>query len=275
VHSLVDSTNEVLLLYGLGRSRRPADADHPLGHDREIYFWSFVVALLIFALGAGLSMIEGIHRFARPEPLSDPWIAFAVLGASFVFESVSWIASLRELLRARRPGAGLLATIRESKDPSIFCVALEDTAALIGLVLAAIGVALAQALDRPELDAVASIAIALLLAATSLFLARETKALLIGERAHPGVRESLIGIANADPAVAHANAAITAQLGPDRVLAALSAEFRADLRAADIEQGVRRIERAMRDAHPDVSLFFVKPEKRGADSAEVRVQDVS
>ncbi|HEU4665998.1 MAG TPA: cation diffusion facilitator family transporter [Dokdonella sp.] len=261
VHSLVDTSNEVLLLYGLRRASAPPDADHPFGHGREIYFWSFIVALLIFALGAGVSLYEGVLHLRHPAPLRDLALNYAVLGVSCVFEGVSWHASWRELRRSH-PGGSVVAAIRRSKDPSTFTVFLEDSVALAGLVIAGVGIGVAHALGRPEADALASILIAALLGLASIFLARETKALLIGEPAHPQLRDSLLRIAAADEAIAHANGVYTAQLGPDRVLAALSAEFRDGLATDDIERCVRRLERAIREAHPDVVALFVKPQPK-------------
>ncbi|HEY6940501.1 cation diffusion facilitator family transporter [Dokdonella sp.] len=261
VHSLVDTSNELLLLYGLHRASRPADTAHPFGYGRELYFWSFIVALLIFALGAGVSLYEGVLHLRHPEPLRDIAVNYAVLGLSCVFEGISWHASWRELRRAH-PTGSVLAAIRRSKDPGTFTVFLEDSVALAGLVVAAVGIGVAHAIDRPEADALASILIAVLLGLASIFLARETKALLIGEPAHPHLRDSLLRIAAADEAIAHANGVYTAQLGPDRVLAALSAEFRDELLADDIERCVRRLEREIRDAHPDVVALFVKPQPK-------------
>jgi cation diffusion facilitator family transporter len=277
VHSLVDTSNELLLLHGLRRAAAPPTADHPFGHGREIYFWSFIVALLIFALGAGVSLYEGLRHWWHPVPLRDPWISYAVLAVSGAFEGISWYASWKELRRADA-GGSVLDAIRRSKDPSTFTVFLEDSVALAGLAVAAIGIGVTHALGRKEADALASIVIAILLGAAAIFLARETKALLIGEPAHPRLRASLLRIAAADPAIAHANGVFAAQLGPDRVLATLSAEFRDGLRTEDIEACVRRLEAAIHASHPDVVALFVKPqphaiwlERRDRLDAEPRV----
>jgi uncharacterized protein (TIGR02284 family) len=259
VHSLVDTSNELLLLHGLRRSQAPPSAAHPFGHGREVYFWSFMVALLIFALGACVSLYGGVLHLLQPRPLRDLGVNYAVLGVSCVFEGISWRASWRELRRAD-PSGSVFEAVRRSKDPSTFTVFLEDSVALAGLAIAAIGIAIAHALGRPEADAIASIAIAILLALASMFLARETKALLIGEQAHPRLRASLLRIAAADAAVQQANGVVTAQLGPDRVLAALSAEFPDELRTPDIEDCVARLEQAIRQAHPEVVVLFVKPQ---------------
>jgi cation diffusion facilitator family transporter len=260
VHSLADTANELLLLYGLKRAQVPATVDHPFGHGREVYFWSFIVALLIFAVGAGVSFYEGVHRLMSPQPVRQVWATFAVLGVSFFFEGISWTAALRRLKRTKGD-KGYIHAMRSSKDPTVFTVLLEDSAALLGLVIAFVGIALAAATGRSEFDAAASIGIALLLCATSYFLARETKALLIGERAHSHVQASLVRIAQGHPSIAHVNGVITAQLGPDQVLAALSAEFEDELRTPQIEACVEELEAKFKEAHPEIVAMFIKPQQ--------------
>jgi len=259
VHSLVDSINELLLLYGLKRAERPADLEHPIGHGRELYFWSFIVALLVFALGAGVSFYEGIVHIRDPHPMERPLVGYLVLAASFVCEGASWLVALREF-RAVKGERGYFAAFRASKDPTTFTVLFEDTAALLGLVIAALGIAGAQLFSLPELDGVASIGIGLLLAVASVLLARETKQLLIGESAHPRLRESIVRIAGADPDVRSANGVITMQMGPREVFAALSAEFEDRLDTTGLEHCVNRIEAAIKQAHPEVIVLFVKPQ---------------
>lgn len=259
VHSLVDTVNEVLLLYGLHRAARPADATHPFGHGRELYFWSFIVALLVFAMGAGVSMYEGVMHILHPEPARSHATAYAVLAVSLLFEGISWRVALREF-RAHKGRLGYFAAFRQSKDPSTFTVLLEDSAALLGLLLALAGLLLSQWLDLPALDGVASIGIALVLAFTAFLLARETKGLLIGEPAHPHVARSLLAIAGRDPDVHAANGVLTLQMGPNQVVAALSAEFEDALTTPQIEACVARIETAARQRHPDLTALFVKPQ---------------
>ena len=262
VHSLVDTGNEVLLLYGLRRSLRPPDRTHPLGHGRELYFWTFIVALLVFALGAGVSFYEGVVHMRRPEPVENPAINYVVLGLSFLFESASWWVALKEFRRAKG-SLGYFRAMRESKDPTTFTVLFEDSAALAGLLIALAGITAAQAFERPELDGLASIGIALVLAVTALVLARETKGLLIGEAAHPGLQASVLSIAQADPAVERANGVLTVHLGPQQVVAALSTEFADELTTPDIEACVKRIEAGVKAAHPEITTLFVKPQSAG------------
>ena len=259
VHSFVDSGNEVLLLYGMRRAARAADAEHPLGYGRELYFWSFIVALLIFALGAAVSIYEGIAHIRRPEPISDPLINYAVLAAAFVFEGASWLISLRQFRAVKGP-LGWYAAFRRSKDPPSFMVLFEDSAALIGIAIAALATYGAVRFAMPVLDGMGSILIGLVLAATAALLARESKSLLIGERADRKLADAILAIAGAESKVARANGVLTVQLAPDQVVAALSLDFADELRAADIEDRVVEIERKVRAAHPEVVALFVKPQ---------------
>ena len=260
VHSLVDTTNELLLLYGIRQAARPADINHPLGHGRELYFWSFMVALLVLVFGAAVTSYEGISHILRPEPMRNPLTNYIVLAASFVFEGISWWVGLKSF-RAGQGKQGIFEAFRNSKDPTTFTVLFEDTAALLGLVIAAAGIAAAQVLGVPWLDGLASIGIACVLLVSSLLLARETKGLLIGEPARPHLRKSMLRNAADDPDVRHANGVITVQLGPNQIVAALSIEFREGLDTAQIEVCVDRIEATIKRAQPEVTTIFVKPQK--------------
>ncbi|WP_349779104.1 cation diffusion facilitator family transporter [Xanthomonas sp. WHRI 7065] len=259
VHSLVDTVNEVLLLYGLRRAAQAPSPTHPFGYGRELYFWSFIVALLVFAMGAGVSLYEGIVHLRNPEPAKSHLLAYIVLGVSIVFEGISWVVALREF-RAKKGRMGYFQAFRQSKDPSTFTVLLEDSAALIGLFMAVLGLAGAQLLDMPELDGIASIGIACVLAFTAFLLARETKGLLIGEPAHAHVTESLLRIAASDPDVRAANGVLTMQMGPNQVVAALSAEFEDSRTTPQIEACVGRIEAAAKRQHPELTALFIKPQ---------------
>jgi cation diffusion facilitator family transporter len=259
VHSFVDTGNEVLLLYGMHRAARSADVEHPLGYGRELYFWSFIVALLIFALGAAAAVYEGVAHLRRPEPISDPLINYAVLAAAFVFESGSWLISFRQF-RAAKGELGWYQAFRRSKDPPSFMVLFEDSAALIGIVIAALATWAAVAFGLPVLDGAGSILIGAVLAATAALLARESKSLLIGERADRALSQSILEIAGAEGKVARANGVLTVQLAPDQVVAALSLDFADELRAAEIEAKVVEIEQKVRAAHPEVVALFVKPQ---------------
>ncbi len=261
IHSLADTANELLLLYGIRRAERPADLRHPFGHGREAYFWSFIVALLIFAIGAGVSFYQGVSHLYAPHPLGNLRAVYVVIAVSFVFEGISWWAALSRIRRTKGD-LGYYEAVRSSKDPTLFTVLFEDSAALLGLVAALVGTVLADVTGRPEFDAAASLAIALVLCATSFLLARETKALLIGEPAHSTLQRSILAIAAADPAIANANGVITVQLGPNHVFVAMSAEFEDRLKTPEIESCVERIEAAIRTEHPEIVALFVKPQTR-------------
>ncbi|QWT21918.1 cation diffusion facilitator family transporter [Bacillus sp. NP157] len=259
VHSLVDSVNEILLLYGLHRSRKPPDREHPLGHGRELYFWSFIVALLVLSLGAGFSLYEGVNHVLAPEPLRDPTTNYIVLGVAALFEGSSWWLSLRSVQR-RKGKLGYFEAFRGTKDPTTFTVLFEDTAALLGLGIAALGVYLSHALNEPRLDGWASIGIALVLTLASALLARESKALLIGESATPNLLAKVCAITSTVPGVRRVNGMLTVQMGPDQVMVALSTEFDDSLTTPAIEECVRRMEIVTRDAKLPIVALFVKPQ---------------
>ncbi len=259
VHSFVDTGNELLLLYGMRRAGRQADPEHPIGYGRELYFWSFIVALLVFALGAGVSIYEGILHVLHPQPIDHLLVSYLVLGFAFVFEGISWWMSLLQF-RAAKGAMGYYEAFRSSKDPPSFMVLFEDTADLIGIVLAALGTYAATSLNLPVLDGVASILIGLVLAATAGLIARESKSLLIGERADRRLSDSILRIAEAASPLSHANGVLTVQLAPDQVLAGLSLEFPPDLKATQIEESVIVIEQRIRARHPEVVTLFIKPQ---------------
>jgi cation diffusion facilitator family transporter len=259
VHSIVDSGNEVLLLYGLHRAARRPDAQHPLGYGRELYFWSFIVALMIFALGAGVSIYEGIVHIRHPEPISHPAVNYVVLALAFVFEGASWVVSWRQF-SAAKGSLGYYEAVRQSKDPPSFMVFFEDSAALAGIVIAAAGTFAAVRLRQPVFDGIASILIGVVLAAIALLLARESKSLLIGEHADRELSDSILRVAGAEESVTRANGVLTMQLAPDQIVAALSLDFEDHLTAAQIEDAVIDIERKIRAAHPQVVALFIKPQ---------------
>jgi cation diffusion facilitator family transporter len=257
VHSAVDSGNELLLLYGLRRAARPADSEHPFGHGLELYFWVFVVAVLIFGVGAVVSAIQGVHKLIEPEPVKHVVVNYVVLGLSVLFEIGSWTVAFREF-RRQQVAPGWFASARRSKDPTVFAVLLEDTAALIGLVLAVIGIGLADVLDWPALDGVASLGIALVLLVTAGFLAYESQSLLTGEAVFPEVRAGIERIAAAAPCVVGINQVLTMHFGPREVLVALSLDFDDTVSAAQIESAVAYIERTIKAQFPEVARVFVE-----------------
>jgi cation diffusion facilitator family transporter len=259
IHSAVDTVNELLLLHGLRRAELGPDRDHPLGYGRELYFWSFIVALLVFAVGSGASLYQGWRHVQAPEPIADPLVNYVVLALAAVFEGSSWWVSLRQFSEAKGE-LGFYEAFRRSKDPPSFMVLFEDSAALLGIAVAALGNLGVQLTGDARLDGAASIAIGLILAATAVLLARESKSLLIGEAATPALATSVLSIAASQDGVRAANGLITVQLAPDQVVAALSLEFEDRLRAPEIEALVARIEKQVAEAHPQIVLLFVKPQ---------------
>jgi cation diffusion facilitator family transporter len=269
VHSSVDTGNELLLLYGMRRAKKKADRDHPAGYGRELYFWSFIVALLVFALGAGVSILQGVRRVASPQPIENAIVSEVVLALAFVFEGWSWLVSWRQFDKIKG-GLGYYEAFRKSKDPPLFMVLFEDSAALVGIVIAAVGIVLAAHFDMPLADGISSILIGLVLACTSMLLARESKSLLIGEKADSALIASILAIANAACGSSRANGVITIQMAPDEIMAAMSFEFDDALTAPQIEEMVADIEGRIREAHPEVTSLFIKPQNPKQYSAKVR-----
>ncbi len=259
VHSVVDTANQLLLLYGISRASKPPDDDHPLGYGRELYFWSFIVALLIFSLGAGVSLYQGVAHVRAPTAIVDPVVNYIVLGVSFLFEGATFLIALKEFNKLRG-SLGYIEAVHLSKDPPSFLVLFEDSAALIGIVIAFVGTFAAEKLAMPVLDGVASIGIAILLAITATFLARESKGLLIGEGARGATMRSIRKIAAEQPGVESVNSLVTVHLAPDQIVAALSLEFQDQLTTPEIENAVATIERRICKQHPEVVSIFVKPQ---------------
>jgi len=259
IHSAVDTGNQVLLLYGLKRAARPADEEYPFGHGKEVYFWSFVVAILIFGLGAGVSLYEGIHHLSTHVELGSPYLNYIVLGIAFVFEASAWSIALREfaLIKGRR---GYWEAVRRGKDPSMFVVLFEDTAAMLGILVAFAGVALTAATGDPLYDAAASIAIGLILGTTAALLAYETKGLLIGESANRDVVQGIRELARGFAAVERVNEVLTMHIGPQYVLVNLSLDFEDSVSAGEIERLVAELDRQIKAQYPLVKRVFVEAE---------------
>ncbi|WP_299403426.1 cation diffusion facilitator family transporter [Acaryochloris sp. IP29b_bin.148] len=259
IHSVVDSTNEVLLLYGLHRSETGPDDQHPLGYGQELYFWSLIVAVLIFALGGGVSIFEGITSMKVQAPAHNPMLSYIVLGASAVFEGIALFVSVREFNKATpQPADNFWQTLRNSKDPSSFIVIFEDCAALIGLGVAFVGVFMSELKGNSIYDSIASIVIGLLLTVVAIVLVIETKGLLIGESASPETRESIKQIVKSDEAVTRMDTPITLHFGPQDIMLAMNIEFRDNLSADEIEAATRRIERKIRESHTEVKRIFLE-----------------
>lgn len=262
VHSIVDTGNQGLLLYGYRQAARPPDRAHPLGHGRELYFWSFIVAVLLFALGAGVSLYEAMIHLLNPVPAHDVLVNYVVLGLAFVFEAGSWWVAVRGL-RESKGNASWWRAIQDSKDPPAFMVLLEDSAALIGIAIAALSLLASEQFGIAELDGVGSLLIGLLLGATAFLIARETKALLIGERASREMRESIVETAATVEGVEAVHNLLTVHLSPTQVVVAFDVEFRDDLTTPEIESCVELLEAHVRQRHAQVVALFVKPRADG------------
>ena len=257
IHSLVDTGNGGLLLLGLRRSARPPDAAHPFGHGQELYFWSLIVALIIFGVGGGMSIYEGITHLQHPSPLEDPTLNYVVLAAAAVFEGISWTIAYRQF-RKVHPTAPVLSVIHEGKDPSIFTVLIEDTLALLGLAIAFFAVFFGHRLDNPYIDGVGSIVIGALLASAAVLLAAETRGLLLGESVSPAMaRTSTTSYAPTRP-WRRPGLALTMYLGPEEVLLNLEVAFEPGLTASEIRAAVDRIEGRLRARYPEITRVFIE-----------------
>lgn len=281
IHSVVDTANQALLLLGIRRSERPADARHPFGYGREIYFFSFVVALLIFLAGGLASLYEGIEKIIAPEPehdvsllgvhLASIVVNLAILGFALAAEGTSLVVAYRSL--PKRAGS-FVSVIRRSKDPSLFVVLVEDSAAVAGLIVAAIGVSLSSILGLPALDGVASVTIGFILVGMALFLMRETHGLLIGEPADPAVVAAIGEMARGEPAVRHVNEILTQHLGPEDILVNISLDLSDDLASRDVEALVTRLDRGLKAEVAGVRRVFIEIQSADDSGAtKVRTPD--
>jgi cation diffusion facilitator family transporter len=257
IHSVVDTGNELVLLLGIRLSKRPPDVNHPFGHGQELYFWTLIVALLIFAVGGGMSVYEGITHLIHPHPIEDPTWNYVVLGFAIVFEGLSWRVAFHEFLPSMA-GKGFWQAVRSSKDPTILTVLFEDSAALLGLIVALLGVFLGDALHNPYLDGAASIVIGIILAVVAVLLAYESKGLLVGEGADPRTVSHIRSLAGADPAVEGVLQVLTLHFGPYEVLLNLELQFHRELSAEEVAQAIDRLESTIRSHHPDIRNIFIE-----------------
>jgi cation diffusion facilitator family transporter len=259
IHSVIDGANGWLLLVGERRSHRPPDESHPFGYGHETYFWSMVVAMLFFGVGGGVSVFQGIHRIQQPEPLTSAAWNYAVLAGAAAIDGASFFIGFRQFRRTTA-GHGFWSAVHASKDPALFSVVLEDIADLIGIGIAFVAIVLAQRFNAPWIDGAGSIGIGLVLGAIAVILMRESKALLIGERARGDVIAAVHAAAAGEPAVLRIRQLLTLQLGPDDVLVAFGAEFDPGLTAAQVADAVDRLERVIVSSHPEVTHIFIEAE---------------
>ena len=258
IHSFVDTANEGILLFGIRRSHRPPNDRHPFGYGRELYFWTLLVAVLIFGVGGGVTILGGVDRLVNPHDLEDSLWTYVVLGIAFALESYSFVVSYRAVMRDSR-GRSVLATIHASKDPTTFTVLVEDSAALVGLTIAFVGTVLGHVLHNRYIDGIASIAIGLVLASVSIFLVSESRALLVGESAEPETIDAIRSLVTRDDAVVEVERAIAMQLAPHTIALFLNVHFHDDFSLATVIAAIQRLETTIREHHPDVATIFIEP----------------
>ncbi len=267
VHSVVDTGNQGLLLHGIKRAARPPDDVHPFGYGMELYFWAFVVAILIFAGGAGISIYHGVEKILHPEPIEHVYVNYIVLSLAMVFEAAAWWIAFRAF-RAAKGKLGYFEAVRRSKDPALFTVLFEDSAAMLGLIVAMIGIGLGQALGMPVLDGVASVMIGVILAGTAALLAYEAKGLLIGEGVEPEVRHGVLAILNRQSGILKVNELRSMHLGPEEVLLTISVDFAGDLSADQVEATISTMEREIKSSYPAVKRLFIEAQNWRAHQAD-------
>ena len=261
IHSVVDTGNQMLLLYGLKQAKKPADERFPFGHGKEIYFWSFVVAIMIFAVGAGISVYEGIHRLLEPSPVDNFLVNYIVLLLALIFEGAAWFFALKEFRKAKGQW-GYFEAVQRGKDPSMFVVLFEDSAAMLGLIVALLATFLTQVTGNLYFDGIASIVIGLILAGTAIWLAIETKGLLIGERANVHVIDGIRKLSQSYDNIEHVNEVLTMHMGPEFILVNISVEFRDEATATEIENTVSQLDAAIKNEFENVKRIFIEAEAK-------------
>jgi len=271
IHSIVDCGNQVLLLYGIKKAEQKPDREHPFGYGKELYFWSFCVAMLIFAVGAGVSLYEGIHKIMAPEEVTSIHINYIVLGVAILFEAYPWKMAYDEFNR-RRGKRGLVEAVRKSKDPSLFAILFEDTAAMLGLMTALIGLFIGDYFGIPQADGMASVVIGIILASTAVVLAFETKSLLIGEAADPGVIRSIRELFEGHEAIDNINEVLTMHFGPTDVLLNLSLDFRNDIPAGQVENIISMFEQKIKKKHPEIKRVFIEAQSRHGHNMNAQME---
>lgn len=259
IHTTVDTGNQLLLLLGIKKAQKPADANHPFGYGKEIYFWSFIVAIMVFAVGAGVSIYEGIHSVMDPHPIENVMLNYGVLGFAVIATGIAWYFALKEFnqIKGKR---GVFETVHKEKNPTTFVVLFEDSAALAGLFVALAGIGLSQWTGNPIYDGIASICIGIILGTTATWLAYETKGLLIGESADKKIITGIKNIASRHKAIKTINEALTIHMGPEYVLATLSVDFEDSLTASLIEDDINEITGEIKQSYPTVKRVFVEAE---------------
>ncbi|MHC5611351.1 MAG: cation diffusion facilitator family transporter [Nostoc sp.] len=257
IHSVVDTVDQLVLLLGIRRSQKPADASHPFGYGQELYFWTFIVALLVFAIGGGMSIYQGIIHLINPSPLEDPKWNYIVLAIAILLEGFSWIVALREFLPTKGK-QNFWQAIKNSKDPTVITILCEDTAAILGLIVAFIGIFLGHLFNNVYLDGIASIIIGIILAIVAVVLARESKGLLVGESAAPKTIANIRSLSKTEPGVKEVIRILTMQLAPQEVLLNLEIQFAQNLTGEEIALTVESLEIKIREMHPEIKQIFIE-----------------
>ncbi len=260
IHSLVDTGNQLLLLYGLKRAARPPSPGFPFGHGKEVYFWSFAVAVLIFALGAGISLYQGYSHIVHPEQLQNVTVNYIVLALAILFEGFAFTIAFREFT-ARKGDLGLLAAVKQGKDPTLYVVLFEDGAAMLGLLVALVGIALADITGNTIFDGLASIVIGVILGLTAFWLAYETQSLLIGESAASWIDQDIRRVLDGQEGITTVNEVATLHMGPEFILVTASVDFANHMTADDVEAKVAELTRAIKDIDTSVKRVFIEAEK--------------
>ena len=267
IHSVVDTGNQILLLYGIKRSERPADKTHPFGYGMEVYFWSFVVAILLFGLGSGVSIYEGISKIQNPHPVTNPFVNYIVIGFAIIFETIAFSVAYREL-RKTKGSQSLIKAIRTSKDPTIFTVLFEDFAALLGLMVAGLAIYLGEVLNLPILDGIASVIIGLILALTASLLAFECKGLLCGEAANDQIVAGIEDIVKGETDVLYINEILTMHLGPQDILLNISLDFKDAMSSGNVEATISELETSIKSKFPEIKRVFIEAQSWMAQDKE-------
>ena len=267
IHSVVDTGNQILLLYGIKRSERPADKTHPFGYGMEVYFWSFVVAILLFGLGSGVSIYEGISKIQNPHPVTNPFVNYIVIGFAIIFETIAFSVAYREL-RKTKGSQSLIKAIRTSKDPTIFTVLFEDFAALLGLMVAGFAIYLGEVLNLPILDGIASVIIGLILALTASLLAFECKGLLCGEAANDQIVAGIKDIVKGETDVLYINEILTMHLGPQDILLNISLDFKDAMSSGNVEATISELETSIKSKFPEIKRVFIEAQSWMAQDKE-------
>ncbi len=268
IHSVVDTANELLLLLGISKSKKPADKKRPFGYGRELYFWSFIVSILIFAVGGGIAFYEGITHLQHPHIIEDPMWSYIVLAASLIFNLVSFLIALKAFNKNRKDN--VWKTIRKSKDPSNIVILFEDAGDVLGVAVALAGVYFGYRYQNPYYDGIASVIIGIILTAISFLLARESRSLLMGESVDESTVDAVIKISESDEAIEKVFYPLTVYLSPEEIVLVLETVFKNDLTTKQINEAIERIQAEIQSQYPDIKKIFIEP--HFADSKTLSLQ---